>query len=222
MTLPRLTKHLDLEFRLLDSFVSQTFLNHHLSGKKGLGFGVLAVSPAYSLKHESVENNRGWGTSLLLILSLSGCGQHINYEALKTKVEARRVELNRAYCNDDLNKDSVIKVAQHYLLSTMVAKMFPAWYGTRWDYNGTTQCPKKGKIACGYFVTTTMRDMGFNIPRVRWAQAPSETMIKQMTSSGNIKRYRFSSIDHIKKEVRKWGEGIYVVGMDSHGLHREP
>lgn len=149
-------------------------------------------------------------------MSLSGCGQHINYEALKTKVEARQVELSRAYCNDNLDKDSVVKVAQHYLFSTMVAKMFPAWYGTRWDYNGTTQCPKKGKIACGYFVTTTMRDMGFNVPRVKWAQAPSETMIKQMTGSSNIKRYRFSSIDHIKREVRKWGEGIYVVGMDSH------
>ena len=65
MTLPRLTKHPDLEFRLLDSFVSQTFLNHHLSGKKGLGFGVLAVSPADSLKHESVENDRRLGDLLV-------------------------------------------------------------------------------------------------------------------------------------------------------------
>jgi hypothetical protein len=61
-----------------------------------------------------------------------------------------------------------------------------------------------------------MRDLGFRIPRVRWAQLPSESMIKEMTSAGNIKRYRFADIGQIESEIKSWGDGLYVVGMDNH------
>jgi hypothetical protein len=41
----------------------------------------------------------------------------------------------------------------HHSLSKTI---FPHWYGTVWDYNGYTNTPKNGVIACGYFVSTTL------------------------------------------------------------------
>jgi len=147
----------------------------------------------------------------------SACAQkRLNYSDLKLKIKVRRGQLSEAYKNPKCDKDSVVRCTQQFLFTTMTSKVFPSWYGTKWDYNGTTQEPRKGSIACGYFVTTTLRDMGFDIPRVRWAQLPSESMIKEMTGSNYIKRYRFAEISHIESEIRKWGSGLYVVGMDSH------
>ncbi|MBL4585935.1 MAG: hypothetical protein JKX84_02595 [Flavobacteriales bacterium] len=142
--------------------------------------------------------------------------QRVDYGELKVSIAQRKTQLIAAYKNPKCSKDSVVRCAQKFLFSTITTKVFPAWYGTKWDYNGTTQEPRKGSIACGYFVTTTLRDMGFDIPRVRWAQLPSETMICEMTESKYIKRYRFADINHIENEILKWGNGLYVVGTDSH------
>jgi hypothetical protein len=167
-----------------------------------------------------MERGRRWvyvAVCMVVALVQSGCTQNtVNYNDLKKEITSRQEELSCAYRNPKCDKDSVVRCAQQFLFTTMTAKVFPCWYGTRWDYNGTTEVPRKGKIACGYFVTTTMRDLGFNIPRVRWAQLPSETMIKEMTDGKEIKRYRFASIGHIESQIKEWGDGLYVVGMDNH------
>ncbi|MBI1289342.1 MAG: hypothetical protein GC178_17375 [Flavobacteriales bacterium] len=155
--------------------------------------------------------------SLVVVISQSGCSQtKLNYDEVKEGISKRKSELSRAYSDPKCDKDSVVRCAQQFLFTTMTAKVFPCWYGTKWDYNGTTEKPRTGHIACGYFVTTTMRDLGFRIPRVRWAQLPSESMIKEMTTPSNIKRYRFADIKHIESEIFAWGDGLYVVGMDNH------
>jgi hypothetical protein len=154
---------------------------------------------------------------LVFAVVQSGCTQNkLNYNDLKTEIAKRQEELSCAYRNPKCDKDSVVRCAQQFLFTTMTSKVFPCWYGTKWDYNGTTETPQKGKIACGYFVTTTMRDLGFRVPRVRWAQLPSETMIREMTEPANIRRYRLVSINHIQDQVAEWGSGLYVVGMDNH------
>lgn len=37
------------------------------------------------------------------------------------------------------------------------------WQGTPWTFNGTTNTPQKGSIACGYFVTNVLMNYGFKI-----------------------------------------------------------
>lgn len=155
--------------------------------------------------------------SLVFVLSQSGCSQtKTDYEGVKAGIGKRKSELSRAYRDPKCDKDSVVRIAQQFLFTTMMGEVFPAWYGTKWDFNGTTTVPRQGRIACGYFVTTTLRDLGFKLPRVRWAQLPSESMIKEMTSSRNIRRYSRVNIRTIEQEVKNWGDGLYVVGMDSH------
>ncbi len=160
---------------------------------------------------------RRWTISVLMLVATVGCAQHkTDYNSIKQQIQTRQGELQKEFANTGLDHDSVVEVAREYLFQTMTTKVFPAWYGTKWDYNGITTEPRKGHIACGYFVTTTLRDMGFALPRVRWAQLPSETMICEMTESCYIKRYRHSSISHIESQIKTWGDGLYVVGMDSH------
>lgn len=98
----------------------------------------------------------------------------------------------------------------------MVNKIFPYWYGTPWNFNGTTQKPNEGKIACGYFVTTTIEDMGFPINRIKLAQCASEEMIKELVSKENIFRFSGISIDEFEQKIIKKGNGLYIIGLDNH------
>jgi len=93
-------------------------------------------------------------------------------------------------------------------------KLVPHWIGTPWDYNGITQTPGKGQIACGYFVTTVLRDTGVKINRVKMAQCASEIMINSLTKN-KVNYSRFSFADFIKK-VKAKGKGIAIIGLDSH------
>ena len=95
-------------------------------------------------------------------------------------------------------------------------KIFPYWYGTDWNFNGTSQKPNEGSIACGYFVTTTLRDIGVDINRVKLAQCASEEMIKKLVSEDNIYRFSNKNIQEFEKTLKEKGNGIYVVGLDHH------
>lgn len=98
----------------------------------------------------------------------------------------------------------------------MINKIFPYWYGTPWNFNGTTQKPNEGKIACGYFVTTTIEDMGFPINRIKLAQCASEEMIKELVSKENITRFSGISMKDFEKKIIKKGNGLYIIGLDNH------
>lgn len=95
-------------------------------------------------------------------------------------------------------------------------KVFPYWYGTPWDFNGTTEIPNEGKIACGYFVTTTLRDMGVPIDRVKMARCASEVMIRHLTSKKNVHYLIGINIEEFERRIKKYGYGLYIVGLDTH------
>ncbi|MBI3239456.1 MAG: hypothetical protein HYZ43_11555 [Flavobacteriia bacterium] len=137
------------------------------------------------------------------------------YPELIALVKKKQTEIKAAYLKaDSTERDSIIVVAQDYLLKTITTDFFNHWYGTEWDFNGTTRTPREGKIACGYFITTVLSDAGFKIPRVYWAQQASEYYIKRMTS--DIKRYSNVSIEKVMTYFQGREDGLYVVGLDSH------
>jgi hypothetical protein len=98
----------------------------------------------------------------------------------------------------------------------ITTKVFPYWYGTKWGFYGTTEKPNEGEIACGYFVTTTLRDMGVSIKRIKLAQCASEEMIKSLVSSSNIQRFSNVDINAFEAKLKTTGNGIFVVGLDNH------
>jgi hypothetical protein len=92
----------------------------------------------------------------------------------------------------------------------------PAWLGTKWDFNGTTEVPRQGKIACGYFVTTVLRDAGLPIARVKLAQCASEQIVINLVQDKYVKRFSNIDMDNFMAYLKLNGFGLYVIGLDNH------
>lgn len=89
------------------------------------------------------------------------------------------------------------------------------WIGTKWDFNGTTQQPKKGTIACGYFVTTVLDDFGIKLKRIYLAQQASAVLVSKLCKKNSIKT--FSSIEQVESYLKNNSQHeIYIVGLDFH------
>ncbi len=157
--------------------------------------------------------------TILTLLAITSCQSQPDkkdYPTFLKGVLAQRTAYKNAYDKAvGFSKDSLIKEARNYLVSTISEEVFPYWYGTPWDFNGTTRKPGQGKIACGYFVTTVLEDVGFNIPRTAWAQSASEVFIKKRATD-NIKRFSNRPLSEVKNYLLAGGDGLYVVGLDIH------
>ncbi|MEO1627640.1 MAG: hypothetical protein AAFV25_20985, partial [Bacteroidota bacterium] len=86
----------------------------------------------------------------------------ISYETVKAQLEKERRQL----APQDLPADSI----QQLFKTALLNKIIPFWEGTKWSFEGHTSKPKSGHIACGYFVSTTLRDAGLRLNRYRLAQ----------------------------------------------------
>ena len=140
------------------------------------------------------------------------------YDDVRAKIDAARTELSSRYKHTENvdQKLNVINDARAYLTQSVYNEIFPYWYGTGWDFNGTTEAPGKGKIACGYFVSTVLRDAGLKVQRALIAQQASENIVLSLTTEAHIKRFRNVNISGFVQAVQNWGPGLYVVGLDIH------
>lgn len=137
------------------------------------------------------------------------------YSEKVKSIQTKRIELADKYRRSS-NKSAIFNEVRQNFITAVADGIIPFWYGTDWDFYGTTQTPKEGKIACGYFVTTILRDAGVKISRVSLAQQASENIIKSLTTAKFIKRFNNAKIDNFVVDIKKQGEGLYVVGLDNH------
>lgn len=139
------------------------------------------------------------------------------YKWIKDTLSTERKMLASSYRSAvGNNKKEVLKLARQRFIASVTDSLFPYWYDTDWDFNGTTEVPGKGSIACGYFVTTVLRDAGANINRVKLACCASEEMIRTLVQEKHIQRFSNIPIEDFVKAVKKSGDGLYVVGLDNH------
>lgn len=113
-------------------------------------------------------------------------------------------------------RDQLLGEARGMLTQVLLTDIFPAWDGTPWDFNGISEVPGEGAIACGYFVTTTLRDVGIKLPRIKLAQQPSQTIIKSLCDRQTIRVYYEKPLETIEQYLKEHGPGIYIVGLDCH------
>ena len=141
-----------------------------------------------------------------------------DYKTVIARIEADRTEIASRYQRANAASERAVALAsaRETVTKAIYREIFPAWYGTAWDFNGTTEAPRQGKIACGYFVSTVLRDAGWRVQRTRLAQQASENIILSLTTTGHIKRFRRVAIDDFVMAVKNWGSGVYVVGLDIH------
>ncbi len=110
------------------------------------------------------------------------------------------------------SRDTDGKDFEEYLLNEIV----PFWYETEWDFNGYTDIPGQGVIACGYFVSTTLKHSGLNINRYKMAQQAGlhEAQTLALIDKNYITVY---GIDNLMETLKNdYEDGLYFVGLDNH------
>ena len=164
--------------------------------------------------------------AILIFLSVDEiAAQAINIEKLRSEYSSTKNETSRkqaefktrySKATSDRERNNIIQESQDYIFKILTERIFPAWYGTKWDFNGTSRIPGKGQIACGTFVVYTLQDAGFKIPS-RMARQPAENIIKNLIPSPDIKRFSNSApMERVLRWIREKGEGLFIVGLDIH------
>src|SRR6476660_4877291 len=76
-----------------------------------------------------------------------------DYKDVVAKLETERANLGQRYqqAASPAQQAEVVAQARTIVTGAIWKEIFPSWYGTPWDFNGTTEVPQQGKIACGYF-----------------------------------------------------------------------
>lgn len=105
------------------------------------------------------------------------------------------------------SKDEVLHRAGQLFLEELSGTLIPYWLGTDYDFYGQTYIPGKGEIACGYFVTTLLEDMGVQLDRNGLAKMASEQMIKELIAPQYIKRYSKKSLKRVLSDIEFEGSG---------------
>jgi hypothetical protein len=147
-----------------------------------------------------------------------GTSSTSSYTEIIQSIQEKRNKFAAEYRNtsSSVKKGEILSEARIALITAIRDDIFPRWMGTSWDFNGTTEVPGEGEIACGYFVTTVLRDAGFKLERYRLAQQSSERIIKSLVKEKYIRRYSYVSINEFFQSIKEWGEGLYVIGLDIH------
>ncbi len=136
----------------------------------------------------------------------------ISYALTKQNVSSLKAELLRQYKQNKIP----LKTVEDNFNAIMIDSIFPYWYGTIWDFNGITQTPGKGTIACGYFVTTTLQQAGAVLNRSKLGQSASEQIIKTLVVTNAKKIICNQPIDSLMAYILNKGNGLYIIGLDSH------
>lgn len=161
---------------------------------------------------------------ILILITVAECSEKqpvhhemvLNNSLLEKKFEERKPIPYDAFLEFVHSKRKQLittKQAKKYLFEIMNEEIPYYWCGTTWDFNGTTQIPKSGAIACGYFVTTVLKQIGFNLNRVKLAQQASSVMIKSLCK--NIQKA--NGFEVFKEKVKSLPDStISIVGLDFH------
>ncbi|MEN8929232.1 MAG: hypothetical protein ABF242_09945 [Flavobacteriales bacterium] len=138
-----------------------------------------------------------------------------NYKEKKNQIKTLRNKFATQYkSSSDSNKTNLMKVAQSTFTSALLNEIIPHWYGTEWDFNGYTAKPNEGKIACGYFVSTTLRDMGLNLNRYDLAKKGPKDEAKSIAiSPENLISFSEDESEHLLDSINN---GLYFIGLDNH------
>jgi hypothetical protein len=138
---------------------------------------------------------------------------HENYNSIKAIIKKEKNELSNLY---KLNNRLDYEAAASKYLQLFEQKIVPSWLGTTWNFYGTTKVPQQGTIACGYFVTTTLFDMGVNINVAKYAQCGSDIMAKHLIDKKNYSNLSNLSFESFIKNLKSRKPFLAIVGLDFH------
>lgn len=163
---------------------------------------ILSCTPSKNKKVPSnLENTT---TSIPLDLS------QFDIDTIPTKTPYYKV------CQEIKNEKSTSDSLSSLLETSLINRIFPYWFGTPWNFNGHTNIPNQGKIACGYFVSTTLKHIGFNLNRYKLAQQLPIHEAKTLSLGQPILEIQNEDFDKCLNQINtQLDEGIYFVGLAS-------
>jgi hypothetical protein len=141
-----------------------------------------------------------------------------DYEHTRANIATLREQLAVRYlaAADQPSSCEVIDAARRLFAAAVVDSLAPHWYGTAWDFHGTSAMPGEGSIACGYLVSTLLQHVGLRVKRYRLAQQAAERIVLSLSSPRHLRRFSNAPLARVVDDVRAWGPGLYVVGLDFH------
>lgn len=139
------------------------------------------------------------------------------YATLVSDLERWRGDLRKAHAKARTAEEkAAVENDARVILEMVMPEMMRCWLGTPYDFNGTAEKPGDGKVACGYFVSTVIRDAGFRVDRYKLAQQPSENILRTFLKSEGC----LLKVGEDFKSYSEWVEGmkpgVYLIGLDSH------
>lgn len=139
------------------------------------------------------------------------------YQQLIAELKRERETLAKRYASARTAKEisNVINESQ-WLLEKMLPEMMRCWLGTPWGFHGTCETPGSGEIACGYFVSTILRDASFKVERFRLARQPSQRIIRTFVPKKEMHIRTRLNYEGFLAQVIERGPGIRIVGLDKH------
>ncbi len=127
------------------------------------------------------------------------------------EVNQDRIALRKGVNQGIISLDSV----GTYFADMMRDKIIPYWYGTPWDFNGYTDEPRRGQVACGYFISTPLKHAGVRVNRYKLAQQAASNIIKSTGKGAKVKT--FTSIPEFTDYLNTLPpEGLWVLGLSNH------
>lgn len=139
------------------------------------------------------------------------------YTLLVEDLEIRKQRLSKRYESATSREEKQqILTESRGLLEAILPEMMRCWIGTGWDFNGHCEKPGSGKIACGYYVSTVMRDAGFKLNRIKLAQQPSQTILGAFVPRKDMTIRSGMNYDSFWELLLEKEQGIYIIGLDKH------
>jgi hypothetical protein len=161
--------------------------------------------------------NKKPGTHLQTSLPAHPDSNTVSYGELKDSIQKNRQKFHDRYFSlPALSAKRYLEEISDYWINTIGNDLFLQWQNTPWDFNGTTSTPHEGAIACGYFVTAMLQDMTVKLNRIKLSTCASSEMMKSLTPLQPIKRLNHLSYADFNTEIKKYGKGVYVIGLDFH------
>ena len=141
----------------------------------------------------------------------------VTYAVLISELERWRVDLAKrhAAAKNEAERKIVIQDTR-VILEAVLPAMMRCWLGTPWDFNGTAAKPGEGRVACGYFVATVLKDAGFQLDRYRLAQQPSENILKSFLPKNSCALTIGQKYRDFAGKLEGSEPGIYLIGLDTH------
>lgn len=139
------------------------------------------------------------------------------YEALRESLGEWRAELASEYqaARGVEAKARVLDDAR-VVLEAVLPELMRCWLGTPWDFNGIASGPGEDAVACGYFVSTVLRDAGFRVHRYHLAQQPSGNIMRSFLPRAACKLTVGMEYEAFADALEAAEPGVYIVGLDTH------